>query len=72
MRTTLDSTQAAVAARKPLATVLEVATYCSVSRSTVYGWMEAGVLPFVKLGKSRRLRWEDVEALVAKNLSGSI
>jgi hypothetical protein len=29
--------------------------------------MEAGELPYVKLGKSRRVRWADVLELVARS-----
>ncbi|MGE0610344.1 MAG: helix-turn-helix domain-containing protein [Pirellulales bacterium] len=50
-----------------LAVVAKVATYLSLSRSKVYALMDAGELPFIKFGKSRRIRWSDVEALVAKN-----
>lgn len=54
-----------------LATVVEVAEYLSVSRSKVYMMMDAGELAFVKLGASRRVRWSDVEKLVAENLIGA-
>jgi excisionase family DNA binding protein len=39
--------------------------HLSVSRSKVYGLMDTGRLPHVKLGRSRRVRWEDVLRLVA-------
>ncbi len=45
-----------------------VARYLSVSRSKVYQLMDAGELPYVKLGKSRRVRWADVLRLVEENL----
>ena len=47
--------------------VNKVARFLSLSRSKVYSLMEAGELPYVKLGKSRRVRWEDVLQLVARN-----
>jgi excisionase family DNA binding protein len=50
-----------------LAKVAEVAKYLSLSRSTVYQLMESGRLPYIKLGKCRRVRWEDVESLVAQS-----
>jgi len=47
--------------------VSKVARFLSLSRSKVYSLMEAGELPYVKLGKSRRVRWADVLELVARN-----
>ena len=47
-----------------LARVPEVARFLSLSRSKVYQMMDCGQLKYVKLGKSRRLRWSDVMALV--------
>ena len=47
-----------------------VAEYLSISRSKVYQLMETGALPYVKLGKSRRVRWSDVLNLVNQNLVG--
>lgn len=48
--------------------VQDVAKFLSVSRSKVYQLMESGKLPYVKLGKSRRVRWSDVIRLVESNL----
>lgn len=56
--------------RPVLATVVEGANYLNVSRSKVYQMMYNGMLPFVKLGGSRRIRWSDLEKLVAENLVG--
>ncbi len=50
-----------------LAHVVEVAKFLSLSRSKVYAMMEAGDLPYVKLGKSRRVRWSDVLNTVEEN-----
>ena len=47
--------------------VNKVARFLSLSRSKVYALMESGELPYVKLGKSRRVRWADVLELVARN-----
>ena len=44
----------------------EAAVMLAVSRSTVYVLMASGDLPSVKIGKSRRLRIEDVEAYVER------
>lgn len=53
--------------RDQLCPIGEVAAYLSLSRSKVYGMMEAGDLPYVKLGKSRRVRWSDVLKLVDRH-----
>jgi excisionase family DNA binding protein len=50
-----------------LARVPEVAAFLNLSRSKVYQMMDAGDLAYVKLGKSRRLRWPDVINLVRQN-----
>jgi excisionase family DNA binding protein len=42
----------------------------AVSRSKVYSLMDSGRLPHVKLGRSRRIRWEDVLRLVEENTVG--
>ena len=33
----------------------EASVYLALSRSTIYGMMDAGQLPYVKLGRSRRI-----------------
>jgi excisionase family DNA binding protein len=53
--------------RPLLATVSEVASYLSLSRGKVYQMMDVGDLPYVKLGRCRRIAWSDVEALVANS-----
>ena len=50
-----------------LKTVADVAEYLRLSRSKVYALMEDGSLSYVKLGKSRRIRWSDVQSLVDQN-----
>jgi excisionase family DNA binding protein len=47
--------------------VTEVAQHLSLSRSKIYQMMDRGELPYVKLGKSRRVRWPDIERLVEAN-----
>lgn len=47
--------------------VRAVAEYLSLSRSKVYQLMEQGQLPYVKLGKSRRVQWSEVLKLVEQN-----
>lgn len=51
-----------------LQTVQAVAKYLSLSRSKVYQLMERGELTYVKIGKSRRLRWSDVVRLVDESV----
>lgn len=51
-----------------LVRVSEVARHLSISRSKLYLMMEAGDLPFVKFGKSRRVPLEAVEKLVKESL----
>lgn len=50
-----------------LGRVTEVARFLNLSRSKVYLMMEQGQLPFVKFGKSRRVRWSDVHRLVEQS-----
>lgn len=45
-----------------------VAKFLALSRSKVYQLMESGQLPYVKLGKSRRVRWSDVLKLIEQNV----
>lgn len=47
-----------------------VAKFLAISRSKVYQLMDSGELPYVKLGKSRRVRWSDVLKLIDKNVVG--
>ena len=46
-------------------TVAEVAAILRVSTMTVYRLIKAGELPSVRVGKSYRLREDDVDAYVA-------
>ncbi len=50
--------------RRALGTVPEVASFLNMSRAKIYLMMEQGLLPYVKLGKNRRVKWEDVDRLV--------
>jgi excisionase family DNA binding protein len=56
-----------LSAESQLVRVTEVARHLSLSRSKIYQMMDRGELPYVKLGKSRRVRWPDVERLVEQN-----
>ena len=57
-----------VAPDKGLQPISAVATFLSLSRSKVYAMMETGQLPYVKFGKSRRVRWSDVTQLVENSV----
>jgi excisionase family DNA binding protein len=52
---------------KGLAKTEDAQRFLSVSRAKLYSMMETGQLAYIKLGKSRRIRWEDLEDLVAHN-----
>jgi excisionase family DNA binding protein len=45
---------------------LEVAEQLSISRWTVYGWMQAGKIAFTKLGRLRRISQGEVDRLIAE------
>ncbi|MBO0698780.1 MAG: helix-turn-helix domain-containing protein [Zavarzinella sp.] len=47
--------------------VAEVMDLLRLSRSKVYQLMESGVLPFVKLGRSRRIARGDMDRLIAQH-----
>lgn len=49
------------------ATVKAAALFLQISIAKLYALMKAGDLPFMKLGKSRRLKWADVEALADRH-----
>jgi excisionase family DNA binding protein len=48
--------------------VPEAATFLAMSRSQIYKLMDQGRLPWVKIGKSRRIPHRAVVELAAKNL----
>lgn len=47
-----------------------VADFLAVSRRTVYALMEGGVLPYIKVGRCRRLPWRAVREYAARALTG--
>ncbi len=55
-----------------LLTVREAAAFLRLSRSNLYALMERGELPFVKLGRSRRIPRRAVIALAAGWLRGGV
>lgn len=54
-----------------LVTVEAAASFLSVARSTIYSLMDSGHLPFVKLGRSRRVPRAALIRLAAENLKGT-
>ena len=50
--------------------VTEVARCLAISRSAVYQLMERGQLRYVKLGRCRRVRPEDVSRLIEEGTIG--
>jgi excisionase family DNA binding protein len=54
------------AAQRFLLTVEETARYLSLSRMSVYRLIQAGALPSVKIGGSRRVSVRALEAYVEK------
>jgi excisionase family DNA binding protein len=53
-----------------LLTVAEVAAALGVKRSTIYGWVDAGLIPHFKLGALLRFRQRDLEAWLEQNHRG--
>ena len=53
-----------------LCCVKEAARFLGLSRSTVYALMEQGQLPFVKLGRSRRIPRRALTTLAEAHLQG--
>ncbi|MET9723576.1 helix-turn-helix domain-containing protein [Streptomyces zaomyceticus] len=51
---------------RALFTVEAAAEYLSFGRSTLYELMAAGDLPYVKVGRSRRIRLAELDAFVAQ------
>lgn len=53
-----------------LMTVSEAAKFLGISRSALYNIMDAGELPYVKLGRARRIPRRSVVDLATGNLLG--
>jgi excisionase family DNA binding protein len=53
--------------RERFATVAEVASLLRVSNMTVYRLVQAGQLPAVRVGRSYRIREEDVDRYLARH-----
>jgi excisionase family DNA binding protein len=46
----------------------EVADFLSISRSFAYQLLQAGAIPVVRLGKTCRVRPQDLEAFIEQNI----
>ena len=53
-----------------LAKIPEAMAFLGVSRATIYDLCESGDLPWVKLGRSRRIPRRALEQLAQRNLVG--
>ncbi len=52
----------------PLLTVADISFRLHLSRSCSYALMQSGAIPTVRIGKSRRVRQEDLEAFIKHNI----
>ncbi len=53
---------------EPLLNAAEVSYRLHLSRSCTYSLMQSGVIPTVRIGKSRRVRVEDLEDFIKHNI----
>ncbi len=71
MAETVESDQGeAISVSEGLLTVKKAAEFLSISRSKLYALMGNGELPFVKIGRSRRVPRQAVVELAARGLQG--
>lgn len=57
-------------AMEPLLTIDEACELLAIRRTKLYALMERGELPYVKIGKCRRLKRADVQKLVEDHTTG--
>jgi excisionase family DNA binding protein len=57
--------------RDGLADIEDAAKFLSVCKATLYKLMDAGELTYTKLGKCRRIPWNALRDLAARNLKGA-
>jgi excisionase family DNA binding protein len=55
----------------PLLTASDVAYRLHLSRSRAYNLMQTGDIPTVRIGKSRRVRFQDLEVYIMHNIYSS-
>jgi excisionase family DNA binding protein len=54
-----------------LARIDEACNFLAMSRAAVYAFMDKNELKYVKLGKSRRIPWSELEALIERSTVGN-
>jgi excisionase family DNA binding protein len=69
---TFNFNQSSTELRYRLLKPLEVASRLRISRSFAYQLMQTGVIPVVRIGKACRVRQQDLEAYIEKNIHGQI
>ncbi len=57
---------------EPLLTAEHVAFILRLSRARAYNLMQTGVIPTVRIGKSRRVRQQDIEEFISQNIFSSL
>jgi excisionase family DNA binding protein len=57
---------------EPLLTAERVAFILRLSRARAYNLMQTGVIPTVRIGKSRRVRQKDLEDFISQNIFSSL
>ena len=55
-----------------LLTIAEVGAFLRVSRATVYNLMDSGQVPFIKVGRARRIPKQAVLQFAAQALEGGV
>lgn len=53
---------------EPLLNAAQVSYRLHLSRSCTYNLMQSGAIPTVCIGKARRVRWQDLEAFILRNI----
>ena len=49
-------------------TVPQVAEYLQISRSKMYDWVRKGKIPYILIGRNKRIRESDLQAWMDANL----
>lgn len=49
-------------------TVPQVAEYLQISRSKMYDWLKKGKIPYILIGRNKRIRESDLQAWIEANM----
>ena len=49
-------------------TIPQVAEYLQISRSKMYDWVKQGKIPYVRIGRNKRIRASDLQAWIEANV----